>query len=156
MQSVPEVGLLTMRFNVLVVDDNAVMRTVITRTLKMSGIPLGEVHHAADGVEALDVLGRAWVDLALVDINMPVMNGEELIDRVRDDPELRDLAIIVVSTEGSETRIEKVRRQGARFVHKPFTPEQIRNTILEVTGVQHVNDSDDPRRSAQGSGDFHF
>ena len=124
-----------MAFNILVVDDNAVMRTVIIRTLKMSGLPLGEIHQARDGADALEVLGKQWVDLALVDINMPVMNGEELIDRVRDDPALRDLAIIVVSTESSETRIDKVRRQGARFVHKPFTPEEIRRTVLEITGV---------------------
>lgn len=124
-----------MAFNVLVVDDNAVMRTVIIRTLRMSGLPLGEIHQAAHGIQALEVLAHHWVDLALVDINMPVMNGEELIDRVRDDPELRDLVIVVVSTESSETRIAKVLRQGARFVHKPFTPEQIRETVLELTGV---------------------
>lgn len=142
-----------MAFNVLVVDDNSVMRTVIIRTLRMSGIPLGEVHQAGDGREALEVLGQNWVDLALVDINMPVMNGEELIDRVRDNPEIRDLAIIVVSTESSETRIAKVRRQGAHFVHKPFTPEQIRHTILEVTGV---GDGREHEVGAAAGGEFDF
>lgn len=131
-----------MSFNVLVVDDSTVMRAMIIRTLKMSGVPLGEIHQAGDGVEALGVLGDNWVDLALVDINMPVMNGEELIDRVRDNPELRDLAIIVVSTESSQTRIEKVQRQGARFVHKPFTPEELRETVVAVTGVSDDNGSD--------------
>ncbi len=125
-----------MAFNVLVVDDNSVMRTVIIRTLRMSGLPLAEVHQAGNGTEALEVLAEHWVDLALVDINMPIMNGEELIDRIRDDPEIRDLAIIVVSTESSETRIGRVRRQGARFVHKPFTPEMIREMVLEITGVE--------------------
>jgi two-component system chemotaxis response regulator CheY len=128
-----------MSFNVLVVDDSTVMRAMIIRTLKMSGVPLGEIHQASHGAEALEVLRDNWVDLALVDINMPVMNGEELIDRVRDNPELRDLAIIVVSTESSETRIEKVQRQGARFVHKPFTPEELRETVVAVTGVSDGN-----------------
>lgn len=127
----------TMEFNVLVVDDSSVMRAMIIRTLKMSGLPLGEVHEAGNGVQALEALDENWVDLALVDINMPVMNGEELIDRVRDTPELRDLAVIVVSTESSVTRIEKVQRQGARFVHKPFTPEILREEVLAVTGVSH-------------------
>lgn len=126
-----------MAFNVLVVDDSAVMRTMVIRTLKMSGLPIGEIHQAGNGAEALRVLGDNWVDLALVDINMPVMNGEELIDRVRDTPELRDLAIIVVSTESSETRIKKVQRQGASFVHKPFTPEKLREQVVAVTGVSH-------------------
>ena len=147
----------TMRFNVLVVDDNRVMRRVMIRTLEMTGLPLGEVHEAGDGAEALEVLQSHWVDLALVDINMPVMNGEELIDRVRDDPELRDLRIIVVSTEGSETRIEKVLRQNACFVHKPFTPEQIREAVLDLTGVtidEHHPDLDDLGASTGHAFDF--
>lgn len=126
-----------MSFNVLVVDDSKVMRAMVIRTLKMSGIPLGEIHQAGDGSQALEVLGENWVDLALVDINMPVMNGEELIDRVRETPELRDLAIVVVSTESSRTRIEKVQKQGARFVHKPFTPEVLREQVIALTGVSN-------------------
>jgi len=126
-----------MSFNVLVVDDSKVMRAMVIRTLKMSGIPLGEIHQAGDGSQALEVLAEHWVDLALVDINMPVMNGEELIDRVRETPELRDLAIVVVSTESSQTRIEKVQKQGARFVHKPFTPEVLREQVIALTGVSN-------------------
>ena len=142
-----------MAFNILVVDDSSVMRTMVIRTLKMSGLALGEIHQAGNGVQALEVLGDNWVDLALVDINMPVMNGEELIDRVRDNPEYRDLAIIVVSTESSETRIEKVRRQGARFVHKPFTPEQLREQVVAVTGVSNDNGLD---VAVEASGGFDF
>jgi len=141
----------TMRFNVLVVDDNRVMRKVMIRTLEMTGLPLGEIHEAGDGAEALELLRKHWIDLGLVDINMPIMNGEELIDRVRDDPELRDLQIIVVSTEGSEARIEKVMRQKASFVHKPFTPEQIREAVLGLTGVTiHDDPSDHPDAADQG------
>ena len=124
-----------MVFNILVVDDSAVMRAMIIKTLKMSGAPVGEVYQAGNGKEALEVLQENWVDLALVDINMPVMNGEELIERVRENDETRDLAIIVVSTESSETRIQKILGKGAKFVHKPFTPEILRETIISVTGV---------------------
>ncbi len=126
-----------MMFNVLVVDDSAVMRSMIIKTLRLSGIPLGEIYEAGHGGEALKVLDDNWVDLALVDINMPVMNGEELIDRVRNKDETRDLAIIVVSTESSETRIQKILGKGAKFVHKPFTPEILYETITDVTGVDH-------------------
>jgi two-component system chemotaxis response regulator CheY len=124
-----------MVFNVMVVDDSSVMRAMIIKTLKMSGAPVGEVYQAGNGQEALEVLQENWVDLALVDINMPVMNGEELIERVRENDETRDLAIIVVSTESSETRIQKILGKGAKFVHKPFTPEILRETIVSVTGV---------------------
>lgn len=124
-----------MAFNILVVDDSAVMRTMIVRTLKMTGVPIGELYQAGHGGEALEVLESHWVDLALVDINMPVMNGEELIERVREDPLTRDLSVIVVSTESSEARIERIKSHGAEFVHKPFTAESLRQTILGVTGV---------------------
>ena len=126
-----------MRFNVLIVDDSAVMRKMILRTLQLSGLPMGEVHEAGNGQEALDVMDAEWIDLALVDINMPVMNGEEFIRRVRKSPEFRDLSIIVVSTESSETRIEAIRGLGALFVHKPFTPDTLRERVLEITGVSH-------------------
>ena len=126
-----------MMFNVLVVDDSAVMRAMIIKTLRLSGVPLGEIFQAGNGAEALEVLEDNWVDLALVDINMPVMNGEELIDRVREKDETRDLAIIVVSTESSETRIQKILGKGARVVHKPFTPEQVRDIIVDLLGEEH-------------------
>jgi two-component system, chemotaxis family, chemotaxis protein CheY len=124
-----------MSLNVLVVDDSAVMRAMLIRTLTLGGLPLTAVHQARHGVEALEILGAHDVDLALIDINMPVMNGEELIARIRADARLAAVTIIVVSTEGSETRIEALREQGASFIHKPFTPEQIRSTVLRVLGV---------------------
>ena len=124
-----------MIFNTLVVDDSAVMRRMIIRTLELSGVPLGAIHEAGHGEEALAVLEEHWVDLALVDINMPVMNGQEFIERVREIPEFRDLAIVVVSTESSETRILEIRKSGVEFVHKPFTPETLRETIVKITGV---------------------
>ena len=124
-----------MAFNILIVDDSAVMRTMIERTLNMTGLEIAQVHQAGNGREALDVVADEWIDLALVDINMPVMNGEELIEHVRENPLTRDLSIIVVSTESSEARIERIKSMGAEFVHKPFTAEELRKTILGVTGV---------------------
>ena len=142
-----------MEFNVLVVDDSSVMRAMIIKTLNMSGIPVGDIYQAGNGQEALEVLQENWVDLALVDINMPVMNGEELIERVREEDETRDLAIVVVSTESSETRIQRILGKGARFVHKPFTPEILRKTIVDVTGVENDWESDVP---ASASCDLDF
>ena len=127
-----------MSLNVLVVDDSGVMRKMIIRSLKTSGVDVGQVHQAANGQEALDLLGRETVDLAFVDVNMPVMNGEELIERVRRDPAISALPVIVVSTEGSETRIARLRAHGAQFVHKPFSPETIRQTVTGMVGSAHV------------------
>ena len=76
-----------------------------------------------------------WVDLVLLDINMPVMNGEEMLRRLRADPDTASLPVIVVSTESSETRVQALEELGVSFVHKPFAPETLRDTILRVTGV---------------------
>ena len=139
-----------MAFNLLIVDDSSVMRSMIIRILHLSGLPLGEIHEASNGREALAVLEKNWIDLALVDLNMPVMSGEELIDRVRTDPTNRNLAILVVSTETSVTRIDKLKGQGVGFVHKPFTPEMLRTRILEMTGVSDAEQTGSG--TIQGSG----
>ena len=125
-----------MTMNVLIVDDSGVMRAMILKTLRMTGLPLGEVHQAGNGEEGLAVLDAHWIDLVIADINMPVMNGEEMIDRMQANPATRDTPTVVVSTEGSETRIERLTHKGVRFVHKPFTPETIRDTIVEITGLE--------------------
>ena len=142
-----------MAFNLLVVDDSAVMRRMIIRALRLSGLPLGEVHEAADGEEGLRQLDQHWIDLVLVDLNMPVLNGEEMIRRVRERPEMADLPIVVVSTDGSETRQERLRDSVAGFVHKPFAPETLRDTISGVLGVTGDREAGDDALS-RGSGDF--
>jgi two-component system, chemotaxis family, chemotaxis protein CheY len=129
-----------MPLTVLVVDDSSVMRTMVIRALRMSGLQLNEIHQAADGLQALEILGKHWVDLALVDLNMPNMNGIELIDRVRQTSEIADLPIIVISTESSTTRIEMLKQKGVNFVHKPFSAEALRAAIIESTGVS-LNES---------------
>ena len=127
-----------MALNVLVVDDSLVVRTMIIKTLRLAGVDLGEVFQGANGQEGLDVLNEQWIDLAFVDINMPVMNGEEMIEKVRENPVWADLPIIVVSTEGSQTRIDRLLRKGVRFIHKPFAPEVVRETVSHITGVDNA------------------
>lgn len=121
-----------MPIEILIVDDSAVMRSMISRVLQMVGRPLGAIHEAGDGGEGLEVLAQQSVDLVLVDINMPGMGGEEMIERMRSDPELAELPIIVISTEASETRIKSLAERDVRFIHKPFTPESIRDVLDEV------------------------
>ena len=124
-----------MAINILIVDDSAVVRAMILKTLRVAGIDVGEAHQAANGQAGLEELSRHWIDMAFVDINMPVMNGEEMINKVRDNPLWSDLPIIVVSTEGSETRIERLQEKGAHFVHKPFSPEAVREIVNKIIGV---------------------
>jgi len=126
-----------MSLNVLVVDDSSVMRSIITKTLRISGLPIGDVYQASNGLEGLDVLKNNWIDVALIDINMPEMNGIEMIDAIRRDEETASLPILVVSTESSETQIEALRRKGVEFIHKPFAPEILREAVSRITGVSN-------------------
>ena len=124
-----------MSINILIVDDSAVMREMIIKIMRMSGLPLGNMFEAANGQEGLQALDKHWIDLAILDINMPVMTGEEMINCMHENPATKDIPVLVVSTEGSETRIERFRNLGARFIQKPFSPETIRDTVKEMTGI---------------------
>lgn len=125
-----------MAVNVLVVDDSGVMRAMIIKTIRLSGLDVGEIHQAANGREGIKALNQHWIDLVIADINMPEMNGEEMIDSMLKNPDFEDIPVVVISTEGSQTRIERLKAKGARFIHKPFTPEIIRDTVKEYLGDQ--------------------
>lgn len=125
-----------MSVSVLVVDDSETVRAIIEKTLRMAEVPLTELYTAANGQEALEVLGQHWVDLVLTDINMPVMGGVELIERMNADESLRGIPVVVVSTEGSTTRIEELKTKGVRaYIRKPFTPERFREVFTELMGT---------------------
>jgi two-component system chemotaxis response regulator CheY len=109
---------------------------MIRRTLAMSGLDIGEVYEAANGIEALAQMYQHPISVILLDINMPVMNGVKLLKRMHDDRRLRDIPVIVASTEGSETRIGELMAAGAQgYVRKPFRPEQLRDILARVIGV---------------------
>ena len=127
-----------MSLNVLIVDDSAVMRRMISKSIRMSKIPIKELHEAATGKEGLEVLDKNWIDLVLTDLNMPEMNGEEMIEEMKKIPELADVPVIVISTEGSERRIERILKKGVSFIHKPFTPEKFNQVINSV--VEGINE----------------
>jgi len=125
-----------MAANVLVVDDSGTMRGMIKRTLGMSGLDVGEIYEAGNGIEALAQMAKHAISVVLLDINMPVMNGVNLVTRIRDDERLRDIPVIIASTEGSETRIQELMAVGARgYVRKPFRPEQLRDVLAPFVGL---------------------
>lgn len=126
-----------MAANILVVDDSGTMRGMIKRTLAISGLDVAEVYEAANGIEALAQMDEHPISLVVLDINMPVMNGLQLLARIRDDPRLRDIPVIIASTEGSETRIRELLKAGARgYVRKPFRPEQLRDILTPIVGAR--------------------
>jgi len=127
-----------MALNILLVDDSTTVRAVIARSLELAGVPVGNLHQAANGREALAILGREWIDLVFADINMPVMNGVEMIEKMREDGLLQTIPVVICSTEGSVSRIEQLRAAGVRaYIRKPFTPELLRQVVEDTVGVPH-------------------
>jgi len=124
-----------MAVNVLIVDDSFSMRSIIKKTIKVSGFEVGKFLEAADGREALKVLVNEWVDILLTDINMPNMNGMELIGEMKKDEVLRSIPVVMVTTEGSERRVREAMEMGARgYIMKPFLPEEIKGTLCSILG----------------------
>jgi len=128
-----------MAYTILVVDDSATMRALIKRTLTMSGLEIARLCEAGSGKQALDLLAQESVDLILADINMPEMSGLEMAERVLANPATCRIPVVVVSTEASQTRIQELKTIGVKgFIHKPFTPEQIRDVVVEILGACHA------------------
>ena len=122
-----------MSYNVLVVDDSRVIRAVIKKTLDLAGVEIQELHEAQNGKEALAILKEKHVDLVFSDIHMPEMNGLEMIEQMAADGNLRNIPVIVVSSEGSKERVGELMEKGARaYIRKPFTPELVRDLVRET------------------------
>ncbi|MBD3169765.1 MAG: response regulator [candidate division Zixibacteria bacterium] len=125
-----------MAFSILVVDDSKTIRSIIVKTLKLSRLDIGEIYEAANGKEALQVLQDNWIDLVLSDLNMPEMNGLELVDKMTSDDMLKSIPVVIISTDGSTTRIEELKAKGIKeYIRKPFTPEAVGEIIDKVMGV---------------------
>ncbi len=128
-----------MGFRVLIVDDSPAMRSVIRRVMTLSGFELAECLEAGHGGEACRVLREKRVDVVLTDINMPVMNGEELLTSIRGDKSYGGVPVVVVSTDATDARIRRMMDLGAQgYITKPFFPESLRTELERVLGVQDV------------------
>ena len=126
-----------MSLNVLVVDDSRTVRAVIAKTLQIAEVPVNELHQAANGQEGLQALHEHDIGLVFADINMPVMNGVEMVEKMEEEGLLGKVPVVIVSTEGSVTRIEELRSKGiAGYLRKPFTPESLREVVNQIMGEQ--------------------
>lgn len=131
-----------MAAKVMVVDDSLMVRQQVRTTLSQAGFELVEAH---DGVDALDKLTGA-PDLALIvlDVNMPNMNGIELLRRLRGDGRSAKIPVIMLTTEGHPQLMQEAKALGAKgWVIKPFRPE------LLVAAVTRLVRSSMPRRSSE-------
>lgn len=122
--------------NILVVDDSATIRAMVKRTIDMIGLDVGEIYEASNGIEALAQLADHKVAVILVDINMPTMNGIQLLTRMKQNVDLRDIPAVIATTEGSQARIDQLTKLGvAGYIRKPFQPEQLRDVLIPLLSV---------------------
>jgi two-component system, chemotaxis family, chemotaxis protein CheY len=122
-----------MSYNLLVVDDSALMRQMIKRVIAMSGVEVGAVFEAADGLEAIAVLGREWIDVVFADLHMPRMSGIQLVERMSADNLLVTTPVVIVSSDRSQTQMEQLKAKGIRaYIEKPFKPETFRDVVADV------------------------
>lgn len=125
-----------MEFSLLIVDDSPVMRKFIRRVIEASGFAVARFLEAGNGEEALAVLDGERVDAVLTDINMPRMDGEQLLRSIECREHLRRIPVVVVSTDSTDLRITRMRVLGAKgYVTKPFQPETLRDELERVLGV---------------------
>ncbi len=119
--------------SILIVDDSAVTRTMIKRTIGMTGLEVGRIHEAADGKAALELMRSHPMDLVLADLNMPVMDGSEMIHQMSGDDALKKIPVVVISAQPDQTKVARLKEQGVvGYLAKPFTPEGLRDLICPV------------------------
>lgn len=116
--------------SVLIVDDSNTMRKIVSRALRQAGIHFNTILEAANGQEALNVLADNKVDVVLCDINMPKMTGLEFLKAKFDDPAIKDIPVVMISTETGADILNEAKSLGAKgAVKKPFTPVLIKQTL---------------------------
>lgn len=114
----------------LTVDDSKTMRDMVSFTLKSAGF---EVIEAEDGKDAISKLGSQKIDVVITDLNMPNMNGFELIRALRANPAYKFIPILMLTTEGDDAKKTEGKQAGATgWIVKPFNPEKLIQVVNKV------------------------
>ena len=125
--------------NILIVDDSATMRALLHRVVGLADLPIGTIYQAPNGLEALKILETHSVQAVFTDLNMPVMNGMQLLREMAKRDSWKDLLRIIISTDGSKLRREEARELNVNlYVEKPFRPEVVRDVLCQIAGAQSV------------------
>jgi two-component system chemotaxis response regulator CheY len=123
----------TTPLDVLIVDDSAAIRKILQRVLRQTDLNLGEIKEAGDGTEAVEILKDRTFGLILSDINMPQMDGLQLLARIKEMEHLKSVPVIMITTEGGQGKVMEAVQLGATgYVRKPFTADQIKEKLAGI------------------------
>ena len=126
----------TRPLNILIVDDSATMRMVIRRVVDLTEVPIGTIYEANNGLEAITILETCTVHAVFTDINMPVMNGHQLLLEIAQREKWNNILRIVISTDGSRLRQAEVKELNVNlYIQKPFRPEVVRNALSRIANA---------------------
>jgi len=121
--------------NILIVDDSAMVRAMLKRVIQLSAVPIALILEASDGKKALDILESQPIDAIFTGMNMPEMNGRELLREIDGRSAWNHILRVVISPDGSAAWRIKLGALNVRYsVEKPFRPEMVRDILLEFTG----------------------
>ena len=108
----------------LIVDDSETIRNEVRRALAQAGFAVTEARDGAEGLKA--AMGRSDISLIVLDVNMPVMNGLDMLDRLREDPQGAAIPVLLLTTEAQDTLVERAKKAGAKgWLVKPVKPEML-------------------------------
>jgi two-component system chemotaxis response regulator CheY len=116
--------------NILIVDDSMALRKILQRVIRNAGVVVDQIQEAADGNLALQCLEQFRPDVILSDINMPNMDGLELLRRIKGSDDWKSLPVIMISTEASREHVmESIELGACNFIRKPFNEDDIREKL---------------------------
>lgn len=123
-----------MSATVLVVDDSQTVRQQVGVALSQAGFSIVE---AADGVQGVARIEQGGVDCVICDVNMPNMNGIEMVEKVKGDARFANLPIIMLTTEGAMELIQRAKKAGASgWIVKPFKADLLTAAVRKLTNMQ--------------------
>lgn len=119
-------------YRVLIVDDSGIMRKLVERSLRSSGLVFDQILHAGDGAEGLATIQRDRFDFVLSDMNMPNMSGLQLVQAVAQLPKPTPPIILVTTEAADEPNVAAALSAGAAgHLKKPFSPEQLHAALRQ-------------------------
>lgn len=120
---------------VLITDDSATARMIIQRCIEVLGWKGCDFLHAADGVQALEIVTNQKIDLIITDIIMPVMDGINLLKRIKVSPKLNHIPVFVISSLANPALEKELRQFGVdHLIYKPVSPPKLLEALEATMG----------------------
>lgn len=124
-----------MSYAVMIVDDSKTQRAIIKRILGMADADVGDIIEAENGKDALEKLECIKVDIIFSDLNMPVLDGEKMVEKIKENNDINSIPIVIVTSKASDVVRNNLEKLGVvDYLTKPFTPEDICNVIERLCG----------------------